>query len=110
MIYSDNSSTVIKLEEYITDDVTKVTLHRFLEAVEVSELEKNGAMKKLTVFVLESFKSHFDGRNNERVKKLDYITKDLRIPSRSGKDIANLPLSVSFTIIFVSLVKFYFIN
>ena len=98
----------MKVEDFITDDVTKKILHRQLEAVNILELERSDGMKKLTEFVIASFKSHFDNRDNEKIKKLNYIMKDLKIPSRSGKDLANL--QVSSNINFVSLVKFYFIN
>ncbi len=107
MVYS--ARTTINIKDYITDDVTKNMLSRQLGAVDLFELERNDGIKKLTEFVLESFKSHFKGRDNEGVKKLDHITKDLKIPSRSGKNIANI-LKVSFNTNFILLVKFYFIN
>ena len=108
MIYREKSSITIKVEDFITDDVTKKILHHQLEAINILKLKRSGEMKKLTEFVITSFKSHFDNRDNEKVKKLNYIMKELKILSRSGKDLANL--QVSSNINFVSLVKFYFIN
>ena len=44
---------------------------------------------KLTGFVIVSFKSHYNGKDVSSIKKLDHLTKDILIPSRSGKNIAN---------------------
>ena len=61
-----------------------------LGAVDISELERNDGLKKLIEFVQKTFKVHFNGRDNKVLRKLEYITKDLRIPSRSGRNIANV--------------------
>ena len=50
---------------------------------------------KLTEFVRASFQASFNRRNVEEVKRLNYITKDLQIPSKSKKNIANL-INVKF--------------
>ena len=88
-IYSETSSTQINVEDYIDSTVTRSVLSRQLLAVDTSELERNGGLTKLTEFVRESFHANFDVRDNEKVKSLDYITKNLRIPSRSGRNIGN---------------------
>jgi len=59
------------------------------------ELDRDGGMTKLIEFVRESFRANFNARDSEKVKSLDYITKNMRILSRSGKSIANF-LNVNF--------------
>jgi hypothetical protein len=43
----------------------------------------------LVLLVREAFKIHWKGKNIERVKSLDDITKDMNVPSRNGKNIAS---------------------
>jgi hypothetical protein len=109
LVYNESTRTSINIEDYISNDITKNVLSRQLGAVDLFELERSNGIETLTEFVLASFKSHFNGRDNEGVKKLDHITKDLKIPSRSGKNIANV-LKVSFNTNFILRVKFCFIN
>lgn len=105
LIYSATSSTEIAIEDYIDDDATKKVFSRQFLAVNTIELGRSDGMSKLTEFVRESFRAHYDGRNNDKVKQLDHMTKDLSIPSRSGSNIAN-DLNVSSDTNFISLVKF----
>jgi hypothetical protein len=44
-------------------------LSRQLGAVDISELERNDGLKKLIEFVQETFKVHFNGRDNKVLKK-----------------------------------------
>ena len=87
LFYSESSQTQIEIEEYITDDITKKVLSRQLGAADIFELERNGGLNKLTEFVIASFKSHYNGKDVSSIKKLDHLTKDILIPSRSGKNI-----------------------
>ena len=64
-------------------------LSRQLGAVNIYELERSDGMRNLIEFVRQSFNAHFDGRDNERIKTFDHITKNLRIPSRSGNNLVN---------------------
>ena len=89
MIYSKSDSS-IKIEDYIDSNIIKKVLSCQLGAVDISELERNDGLKKLIEFVQETFKVHFNGRDNKVLRKLEYITRDLRIPSRSGRNIANV--------------------
>ena len=89
-------------------DVAKKVLNRFLEAVIVSELYKNGGLETLQKFVIESFKAHYNSKNIKAIKELDSITKDLLIPSRSGKNIANfLNVSFEFEFCFISYILYH---
>jgi hypothetical protein len=60
-------------------------------------LDRDGGLLKLAEFVQASFKLHYKKRDVNGIKTLDAMTKDLLIPSRSGKDIAN-SLKVSYFI------------
>lgn len=86
-----------QIKEYISDDVTKKVLGRQLGAVDSSKLDRDGCLSRLTEFVRSSFKLHFRERDVSGVKRLDTMTKDLLIPSRSAKNIAN-SLNVSYFI------------
>ena len=86
-----------QIKEYISDDVTKKVLGRQLGAVDISKLNCDGCLSSLTEFVRSSFRLHFRERDVNGVKKLDPMTKDLLIPSRSAKNIAN-SLNVSYFI------------
>jgi hypothetical protein len=86
----------ISIEDYIDNNVTKKVLSRQLGAVNMYELERNDGMRNLIEFVRQSFNAHYNGRDNEKIKNLDHITKNLRIPSRSGSNLVNdLNLSVN---------------
>ena len=89
MIHSANSLERTSIEDYIGTNVTKKVLSRQLGVVNMYKLERNDRMKSLIEFVRQSFNAHFDGRDNEKIKTLDHITKNLRIPSRSGNNLVN---------------------
>jgi hypothetical protein len=55
---------------------------------------KNGGFEMLVNFVRESFKVSWGGKNLSAIKELDSMTKEMKIPSRSGSGIVN-SLSVS---------------
>ena len=67
----------------------KKILRRQFAVVEINELKNTDSLEKLLKFSRESFKIHWKGKDLEAVKKLDYITKDIYIPSRSGVNISN---------------------
>ena len=95
LFYSENAQTQIEIEEYITDDITKKILSHQLDAADIYGLECNGRLNKLMGFVIASFKSHYNGKDVSSIKKLDHLTKDISIPSKSRKNIAN-NLNVSY--------------
>ena len=89
------------LKEYVDVDVTKDVLGRYLGAVDTSELESDRvSMEKLVNFVLECCNAHYNGRNIDQIKRLDEITKTLKVPSRSGRNVANL-INVSSNVNFI---------
>lgn len=78
------------MNDFISEEVvTKRILKRQLAVVDTNELKKMDSFEKLIEFARETFKIHWKSKDLEAVKKLDYITKDIYIPSRSGFNIAN---------------------
>ncbi len=90
MDYSENSLIVTSIEDYIDIGVTKKVLSRQLSAINIGEFEQSDRMKKLIEFVQESVRVHYNKRDNQGIKDLDQMTKDLRILSRSGSNLANV--------------------
>jgi hypothetical protein len=78
-----------EVKEIITEEVATKVLNRQLAAVNQQALKQIGSMEKLIEFVQESFKVSWKGKDLNAIKSLDYMTKDLTIPSRSGKNICN---------------------
>jgi hypothetical protein len=69
--------------------VIKKILNRQLAAVNQNSLAQSGSLGKLVEFVRESFKAFWQGKDLNAIRSLDYITKDINIPSRSGNNICN---------------------
>src|SRR5690348_17117622 len=90
-----------EIEHLVGETITKTILSRQLGAVNITQLKEEGGLEILMKFVRESFKSTWNGKNLSAIKSLDTMTKDLQIPSRSGKDIANLS-KVSYYILFIN--------
>jgi hypothetical protein len=76
------------VKDFINEGVVLNTLKRYISATNEAELRRCGSLEKLVSLVRESFKIHWKGKNIERIKDLDNITKNMRVPSRSGKNIA----------------------
>jgi hypothetical protein len=78
------------IEQFIDESVViKRVLQRYIASTNESEFRRNGALTKLVKFVRKCFKIHYTRKDNNRVKKLDGLTKDLVIPSRSGRNLAS---------------------
>ena len=78
------------IDQFIDESVVKNrVLQRFIASTNEAELKRNGAFDKLVQFVRECFKIHYKKRDNDKVKELDVLTKDLVIPSRSGRNLAS---------------------
>jgi hypothetical protein len=69
--------------------VAKRVLQRYIASTNEAELRRNGAFTKLVQFVRECFRVHYKNKDIGRVKKLDVLTRDLVIPSRSGRNLAS---------------------
>ena len=78
-----------ELKEFIGEANTTKVLSRQLAAVNLSLLKDSGVLDKLVEFVRESFKCMWNQKDLKAIKSLDRITKNLKILSRSGKNIAN---------------------
>ena len=80
--------SIDEVREIITEEVVvKRVLARQLAAVNQPVLKRNGGLEKLVEFVHESFNVSWNKKDLNAIKSLDYITKDIVIPTRSGKDI-----------------------
>jgi hypothetical protein len=78
------------IKNFIDENVvSNIVLKRYISATNEVELRRYGSFEKLVLLVREAFKIHWKGKNIEHVKSLDNITKDMNVPSRSGKNIAS---------------------
>ena len=64
-------------------------MRRYISATNEAELRRCGSFEKLVQFVRETFRIHWKGKDIERVRSLDNITKDMHVPLKSGKNIAS---------------------
>ncbi|RGB37594.1 hypothetical protein C1646_756663 [Rhizophagus diaphanus] len=71
-----------KVNKFISEDIViKKLLRRQLAVVDTNKLKKISSLKKLIEFTHKSFKIHWKSKDLEAIKKLDYITKEIYIPS-----------------------------
>lgn len=78
------------VNQFIDESVViKKVLQRYIASTNEAELRRNGAFGILVQFVRECFKIHYKKKDNNKVKELDILTKDLVIPSRSGHNLAS---------------------
>jgi hypothetical protein len=86
-----NATTPTKSEiaEFISQDVVENVLGRYLTGTNRNSLKRCGTMEKLIQMVREAFMVHYTNYNIGAIKNLDSITKDCKVPSRSGKNIAS---------------------
>lgn len=89
---SSGSLSQREVRDYVDEHLVQKLLNRQLAAVNLSELKSNGGLDTLVDFVREAFTVSWDGKNLAAVKRLDSITKDLIVPSRSGANIINFLL------------------
>ena len=76
------------VKDFINEGIVLNMLKRYISATNEAELRRCGSLEKLVSLVRELFKIHWKGKNIERIKDLDNITKNMRVSSRSGKNIA----------------------
>ncbi|CAB4399207.1 unnamed protein product [Rhizophagus irregularis] len=78
------------IDQYIDEAVVaKKILQRYIASTNEAELKRNGSFIKLVEFICECFKIHYRNKDVKKVKELDALTKDLFIPSRSGRNLAS---------------------
>ena len=77
------------VRDFINEDVIINLLKCYILATNQEKLRKCRSLEKLILLVCETFKIHWRGKNIEQVKTLDNITKNICIPSRSGKNISS---------------------
>ncbi|CAB4396297.1 unnamed protein product [Rhizophagus irregularis] len=101
-LYSNNAEEVIchskwiltdfrtrsEIEEFMTSKVVEQILYRYLTGTDKTKLKKCGTLERLVLFVREAFKIHYTKYDVKAIKELDNITKNYKVPSRSGKNIA----------------------
>ena len=74
---------------FIDENKTIKMLTRWLNGTNMIELKAQGSLRVLRKFVQSAFVMNYDKREIERTKTLDRMTKDIAIPSRNGRNIAN---------------------
>src|SRR6202008_4923067 len=78
------------VEQFVDESVVvKRVLQHFIVKTNKAELRRNGAFTILVQFVRKCFKVHYKGKDTQKVKELDALTKDLSIPSRSSRNLAS---------------------
>ena len=77
------------IDEFITQDVIKQILKRYLSGTNMDGLKKCGTMNSLETLIKEAFKIYYKKYDIQAIKKLDYLTIDCKVPSKSGKNIAS---------------------
>ena len=78
------------VKDFIDEDVVIKLFNWYISATNEVELRKYRSLRKLILLVHETFKIYWRGKNIEQVKTLDSITKNMNVPSRSGKNIASM--------------------
>ncbi|POG74086.1 hypothetical protein GLOIN_2v1771701 [Rhizophagus irregularis DAOM 181602=DAOM 197198] len=84
-----------EIEEFMTSEVVEQILYRYLTGTDKTKLKKCGTLERLVLFVREEFKIHYTKYDVKAIKELDNITKNYKVPSRSGKNIA-MKLSLEY--------------
>ena len=74
---------------FVDESVTTNVLERWLNATNTTELRDQNTLYTLRKFVRRAFVINYDSRDTEVTKTLDSITKDIAVPSRNGRNIAN---------------------
>jgi len=74
---------------FVDETVTAHILSRWLNATNVDELQVQGSMSHLCKFIQYAFAVNYSARDTEKTKTLDKLTKDIKVPSRNGKNFAN---------------------
>ena len=81
--------TETEIKEFLSQEVIERILNRYLKGTNKTKLKKCGTMEQLVLFIREAFKVHYVKYNTKAIKKLDRITIDCKVPSRSGKNISS---------------------
>ncbi|CAB5368044.1 unnamed protein product [Rhizophagus irregularis] len=74
---------------FVDETVTAHVLSRWLSATNVDELHTLGSMSCLCKFIQNAFAVNYSARDTAKTKTLDKLTKDIRVPSRNGKNFAS---------------------
>ena len=74
---------------FVNEFVIAQVLSRWLNATNADELHNLGSMSHLYKFIQYAFTVNYSARNTEKIKTLDKLMKDIRMPSRNGKNFAS---------------------
>jgi hypothetical protein len=55
----------------------------------MDELQAQGSMSHLCKFIRHAFVVNYKSRDTEKTKSLDKLTKNIKVPSRNGRDFAS---------------------
>jgi hypothetical protein len=78
-----------EIDDFITQDVAKQTLSRYLTGTNMNKLKKIGTMDTLEMLVKEVLKICYNNYDLQAIKNLDHLTINCKVPSRSGKNLAS---------------------
>ena len=74
---------------FVDESVTLDVLERWINATNTTELRGQNTLPTLRRLVRKAFIINYDSRDTEGTKILDSITKNIAVPSRNGRNIAN---------------------
>jgi hypothetical protein len=74
---------------FVNEALTMQILKRWLNATNLTELKARNSLHTLQRFVRRTFIVNYNSRDTETTKTLDSITKDIVVPSRSGKNFSS---------------------
>ena len=69
--------------------MTAHILSRWLCATNENEIQAQGSMSHLCKFIQHAFAVNYSAKDTEKTKTLDKLTKDIKVPSRNGKNFAS---------------------
>ncbi|CAI2199590.1 4013_t:CDS:2, partial [Funneliformis geosporum] len=81
--------TRTEIEEFMSQEIIKQILYRYLTKTDRTKLKKCDTMERLVLFAREAFIVYYTKYNVKAIKKLDSITIGYKVPSRYGKNIAS---------------------
>ena len=78
-----------ELVSFVDESVTRYALTRWLNATNLTELRLQNTMPYLRRFVRNAVAINYISRDTERTKTLDDLTRNIAVPSRSGRNVAS---------------------
>lgn len=77
------------IEAFIDESVAEKILSRYITATNKKYFMQHRNMEIIVNLVHRSFRTNFNGRDINGIKELDILTKNMKVPSLSGRNIAS---------------------